>query len=148
MGSDLDLQLDAHETSPLAETTCFGYDENGNQAAIVAPGGEVTYYAYDPLNGLSHIRADALYTDAVASYTYDPAGNTTRILDAEAHPTSFAYDPLVRLSSETDANGNLIAHTNGDGQRALRHGASPVAAIQRLSDPVAPGHAGSIWQDT
>ena len=66
----------------------------------------MAYYAYDPLDRLSHLQADALGIDAVTYYDYDPVGNTTRILDAKAHPTTFAYDPFDRLSTETDAIGN------------------------------------------
>ena len=51
------------ERSRLAETTYLGYDQNGNQTAVTAPGGEVAYYAYDPLDRLSAHRADAFDTD-------------------------------------------------------------------------------------
>lgn len=48
----------------------------------------MTYLAYDELDRLSTVRADALGMDAPAYYTYEAVGNRTRILDAEAHATT------------------------------------------------------------
>ncbi|MFW6163071.1 MAG: RHS repeat domain-containing protein, partial [Planctomycetota bacterium] len=68
----------SHGQNPLAETTAFEYDADGNRTKLVAPGGEVAYYGYDALD--RRTRVD--FPEGTSGYfAYDLAGRRTMLQD-------------------------------------------------------------------
>lgn len=123
-------------SSPLGQTTTFGYDEAGNVVEIINPLEQHRLYEYDDHRNLTSLE-DPLgrstgfeYNDAgltvaitnplgIASHTsYDAAGNPIAATDGNQHTTFYAYDALGQTTAITDALGASI-HLAYDGSGNL-----------------------------
>jgi RHS repeat-associated protein len=71
------------------------YDFNGNVTQIETVGsGNIVYYAYDPLNRLTHVTN----YPAVTRYEYDAVGNLKAVKLPNGIETGYDYDALNRLT--------------------------------------------------
>ncbi|MFE7752624.1 LamG-like jellyroll fold domain-containing protein [Streptomyces sp. NPDC057428] len=85
-------------TSPLAGTTVWTYDSEGNQKSLTTPGGRTTSYLYDQAGDLAQITTpDGKKTHA----TYDPAGEQLTASDSLGAQTQATYDYLGRQLTST-----------------------------------------------
>lgn len=132
--------------SAPAQTTTFTYHPAGTLATILLPAGLVTSYAYDAaqrLTGWSNNRGES------GVYTLDSAGNrlTEQILNgssAVAWTTARTINKLNRVATLTeganqvrsfshDANGDLIAETNGLNQ-STQYGLDGLRRVKTITD--------------
>lgn len=120
---------------PTGNQTNYVYDLNGNVTQMrsrkVLPkvGGEAggfleTMYSYDLLGRLiSQVDKDG----AASEFVYDSIDNLISVKDAMGHETKYEYDGIGRFLKETragrarnwewNAKGQLVAFTDGDGQK-------------------------------
>ena len=96
-------KLCAFKTSD-GDVTNFYYDNNGDLARIVQPGGQITDYAYDSLGRITAIR-DSTTADAIAAGIRDADSSTI---------TTLSYDSLGRITS-------VVAPTATAGAAQLTH---------------------------
>jgi len=100
------------DNDPLALTTDYTYDVNGNIATETAPNGVMTTYTYDKLNrltGMSQPGTDE-YGSPVTIETkriYDYAGNVVSEIDANSNETVYDYDGRGFLTRKMDALGGV-----------------------------------------
>jgi YD repeat-containing protein len=98
----------------------YGYDFEGNIAAVTDFEGHPTFYEYDTLNRLVKVVQPG---NGTTSYDYDNHGNLVSVTDAENHETTFVYDDMARMVSTSspdsgtaiyvyDAAGNLVTKTD------------------------------------
>ncbi|MGB4768246.1 MAG: PA14 domain-containing protein [Candidatus Saccharimonas sp.] len=96
--------LCAFKTSD-GDITNFYYDNSGNLARIVMPGGQVTDYAYDALGRITTVR-DSVAADAIAAGIRIANDSTT---------TQLSYDTLGRINSVVAPSATTtsarLAHT-------------------------------------
>ena len=103
-------------TDPLAHVTTNQYDANRNLTLVKDADGNPTTYVYDAANQQTQVnRADgtSLATDYNADGTVldQKDGKNNAIL-------TYGYDPLARVSSSTDALGNVTSYSyDGAGNR-------------------------------
>ncbi len=140
-------RMDAPNQSDLGRhRTEFFYDAAGNlidetfTITSYTGTGEAsvtTSYAYDDANRPIGVTSDSGGIDATATTGYDRVGNVVKRVDATGIATTFEYDALNRqvkvvhpdptptdgLVSDLvehfryDASGNLVSHTNGEGNQ-------------------------------
>jgi RHS repeat-associated protein len=87
--------------TPVAATTSYGYDTNGNLTSVTDPNGHTT------------------------TYTYDSADNRTSRTDALDRTTTWTHDPQRDVTSSTDPSGLTTTYTYTDGK--LTEVSRPVA---------------------
>jgi RHS repeat-associated protein len=120
------LWKDVSATGTTAQTTVFGYDNNGNQTVINAPLTRNTTNQYDELNRLKQITDPA---SGVAKYGYDANDNLTSVIDPRNLTTSYTYSGLGDLKTIVspdagtttnmfDSGGNVATSTNANSQVA------------------------------
>jgi RHS repeat-associated protein len=85
----------------------FGYDFEGNVAAVTDFEGHTTTYEYDSLNRLVRVIQPG---SAVTSYDYDNHGNLISVTDAENHETIFEYDDLARLVASSSPDSGTTTY--------------------------------------
>ena len=88
---------------PDGATTAYSYDGDGNRVKVVDAAGRATTSAYDADSRVVSVTYSDGTTPTV-SYTYDAEGNRLTMSDGTGK-TVYAYD----------ANGRLVAETNGSG---------------------------------
>jgi YD repeat-containing protein len=111
-------------TDPLGHATQYTYDANRNKLTLQDGDGNTTTYAYDLANGLcwtlpggtapstcSSVPTNGRVTD------YNPDGTVADQKDGKGNIIlSYGYDSLGRVTSRTDALGNVTAFgLDGDG---------------------------------
>jgi RHS repeat-associated protein len=114
----------------LGRTTHYNYDANGNLSVVSYPDGTSDGFSYD---NVGHRIAQNLHTSGFTAFTYDALGRQTKTTFVGA-TTQTAYDALGRVSSTTDANGNVTKYGYDD-------------AGQRTSVTDALGHVSSFAYD-
>jgi len=96
------------ETNATNDTTQFFFDNRGVLIKLVNAVGNASYQAFD--SNLNLVQT----TDAAGrsyQFIYDGLGNITGATDPLGSSTRFAYaGPFNRLTSRTDANGNLTRY--------------------------------------
>lgn len=92
---------------PLAETTIYGYDQQGRLTQVTAPDSTTVSYDYD-LPGRRIRQIDALGTTTL---THDNLGRLTSISSPAGQIQATVYDVEDHPTSVTDANGVTVAST-------------------------------------
>jgi len=103
-------------TDPLGHTVAHTYDADRNLTSTTDAVGNPTTYVFDLANEQTDIRrADG--TDLHTDYNLD--GTALDQKDGKGNPiVSFAYDALARVTSRTDALGNVTSFTyDGSGNK-------------------------------
>ncbi|MHA3081857.1 LysM peptidoglycan-binding domain-containing protein [Acinetobacter sp. ANC 5383] len=110
------------DSTGLAATTTYVYDETGRQISITDKG-VTTLYNYDALGRRISEIQDPTGITLKTQYRYDLNGNLSRKIDAAGNSTWYVYDAMNNLSytvnslGETsslvyDLNGRVIAQYN------------------------------------
>jgi YD repeat-containing protein len=104
-------------TTTLPGSSTSSYDADRRLTAVVSPltgsaqGPLTTVFSYDPDGRLLQTQQSAggtvLRTTASA---YTPTGKVSTTTDANGNVTSYAYDPVDRLSSLADAMGRVTSY--------------------------------------
>jgi YD repeat-containing protein len=117
----------AQEIGAQAQTTTYGYDNQGNVTSIDGPlagAVDVTTNAYDALNRLVRVTNP---NAGQVNYGYNALDQLTSVSDPRTLTTSYAYDGLNNLNRQVspdtgtttntyDAAGNLLTQTDAKGQ--------------------------------
>jgi RHS repeat-associated protein len=123
-----------------AQSTVFGYDNQGNQTAINSPLSRNTANTYDSLNRLSQVTDPA---GGITQFGYDAADNVTTVTDPRQLVTSYRYNGLGDLaqlqSPDTgttmrtfDSAGNLSTVTDARGQTAT-YSFDPINRVTQIA---------------
>ncbi|NUP50377.1 MAG: hypothetical protein HOW97_24165 [Catenulispora sp.] len=100
-------------TGPAGMKLSYGYDSDGNLAAVTDANGTVTStYGYDASHLLTSDQ-DASGAPAVA-YTYDSSGRLTSIKDSSGNVTTISTDTAGHTQTVTSADGKLTTVTTSD----------------------------------
>ncbi len=99
-------------------TTLASYDGAGRITRTNGPNSSVTDYTYTPRGWLAsrtvRFNPDGsadMYNDATTKITYTAYGAVQTIRDADGVKTTYGYDAAHRLTTITDALGNVLQYT-------------------------------------
>ena len=99
-------------------TTLASYDGAGRITRTIDPNSSVTDYTYTPRGWLAsrtvrfHPDGSAdTYNDATTTITYTAYGAVQAITDADGVKITYGYDAAHRLTTITDALGNVLQYT-------------------------------------
>ncbi len=95
-------------TDALGNASQFRYDSRGLLVSSMNALGSLTQFSYDSLTGNLLSSTDSL--NRSTSFSYDSTGNVASSRDAFGTTTQFTYDSLNRLTSVTDAQGNVTRY--------------------------------------
>jgi len=99
------LRLSATDAS--GQTTYFGYNANGQIAAVTNALGEVVRYEYDAEGYLRRILGPV--PGAKAEFTYDDYGRMRTIADSDGDTRTYEYDALNRITRMDYPDGTFEA---------------------------------------
>jgi RHS repeat-associated protein len=130
-------------------TTLASYDGAGRITRTIDPNSSVTDYTYTPRGWLASrtVRfnpdgsADT-YNDATTKITYTAYGAVQTIRDADGVNITYGYDAAHRLTTITDALGNVIQYTldasgNRTAEKTFATGSStPSRTLTRTFNPL------------
>ena len=111
-------------TSPSAQITRYGYDNQGNVISINNPLNRSTVNAYDALNRLKQITDPA---NGVTRFEYNGLDQPASVVDPRNNATRYTFDGLANLSAQSspdtgnttrthDAAGNVVIAVDAKGQ--------------------------------
>ena len=106
------LWKDLTAAGTTAQTTVFGYDNNGNQTTINAPLTRNTTNQYDALNRLKQVTDPA---SGVTQFAYDANDNLTSVTDPRAKVTSYTYSGFGDLTTQTSPDTGVTTNTYDTG---------------------------------
>lgn len=106
------LWKDVMAAGTAAQTTVFGYDNNGNQTTINAPLTRNTTNQYDALNRLKQVTDPA---SGIAQFGYDANDNLTSVTDPRTKVTSYTYSGFGDLTTQTSPDTGLTSNTYDSG---------------------------------
>ncbi|HWH25193.1 MAG TPA: RHS repeat-associated core domain-containing protein [Pseudolysinimonas sp.] len=99
--------------TPLASTTTFAYDTEGNKVSETDPLGHVTAYTYDSAGNPLTV-TDPL--GRVTTNTFDALGDVLSVEDALGRTTEMTYNSVGDMTSLTSPGGHVQGWTlNSDG---------------------------------
>lgn len=105
-----DLQSITNATGHVTQFT--QYDRAGRVRQMTDPNGVVTNITYTPRGWVSSTAATPPGgTARTTTYTYDNAGQLTGANLPDGTTLGYSYDAAHRLTSVTDAKGNLVTYT-------------------------------------
>jgi RHS repeat-associated protein len=95
-------------TNTFNQVIQYGYDANGNLAALTYPDGKVVRYEYDGANRLCKVTD---WLGNTTAYSYDPVGNLALSTNSNGTVARYQYDPLNQLATliNSKADGSIIA---------------------------------------
>jgi RHS repeat-associated protein len=108
-------------TDPLSHKTTYHYDPNQNQDKLTDALGNVTTNVYDLDNELIQVkRADSPQTSLITDY--NPDGSVLDQKDGKGNAIlSYGYDSLARVTTVTDALGNVTGYSHdGNGNQLTK----------------------------
>jgi RHS repeat-associated protein len=108
-------------TDPLTHATVRHYDADQNLDTLTDADGNLSKYVYDLANQQTQVkRADTPQT--ILTTDYNPDGTVLAQKDGKNNAiVSYGYDSLARVTSTTDALGNITAYTyDGAGNRITK----------------------------
>lgn len=100
-------------TDRNGNTTSLNYDANGFLSSVTDPFGRVLTVVTNP-NGQVTSISDSLGT--IATYVYGGSNQLLSVVYADNSAFNFAYDGGLRLTTVTDALGNIVESHTYDGQ--------------------------------
>ena len=111
-------------TTPSAQVTRYGYDNQGNVTSISDPLNRVTTNAYDALNRLKQVTDPA---SGVTRFEYDGQDQLALVTDPRNNATRYSVDGLGNFAAQSspdtgstantyDAAGNVAISTDAKGQ--------------------------------
>ncbi|WP_369915907.1 RHS repeat-associated core domain-containing protein [Xanthomonas sp. NCPPB 3005] len=135
----------ATQATANGDPTDFGYDANGNTAAVTDAIGHKTQNDYDPLNRLARTLQDVGGIAAETKFGYDALDNLTKVTDPKGLDTTYAYNGLGDLTKLTSPDTGVTTYTyDSAGNRATQTDARGVTtaygydALNRLTGVAYP----------
>lgn len=95
-------------------TTILSVDDVGHPLQVEDANGIVTELGYDARGYLSGVTVDPGGLAQLTTLEYDEIGQLTRIERADGSSFDYAYSAARRLTSVTDASGNVVTYTHDD----------------------------------
>lgn len=105
------LVQDVGGTSPAAQATQHGYDDNGNLSSTRDPLGRTTTRDYDRLNRLTAINDPFNGTASPTRYEYDGLDRITKITDPKGLATTYVYNGHLELISQNSPDTGITTFT-------------------------------------
>lgn len=112
--------------------TTIERDANGVMQRIIAPSGQVTELAWQPLRERAVLTSITDPAGQTWSMTYDDLGGMVSFANPGAQPSSYEYDEYGKLVAHTKPDGgrNTLELVRGDGSVAVLH-TSALGRVER-----------------